>query len=237
DPRYEPMNAILSRAFAGEWHLGGLAVGKIFVIVTMVSEGALLFVAAQAGFIDGPRVMANMALDSWVPHKFSALSERLTMRNGVSLMGGAARATLIYTHGNVDTLVVMYSINVFLTFSLSELGMSKFWIQSRHKDPSWKKHIWVHLTGLALCSTILVITVLEKFKEGGWITLVATSGAIGLCYAVRRHYRVVGQKVAQLNQELAPLLADLDIPATGVTPGSDTLDPGKPTAVLLSGGY
>jgi hypothetical protein len=237
DPRYEPMNAILSRAFAGGWHLRGLAIGKAFVIVTMISEGALLFVAAQAGFIDGPRVMANMALDSWVPHKFSALSEWLTMRNGVYLMGGAALATLVYTRGNVDTLVVMYSINVFLTFSLSELGMSRFWIQSRKKDPSWKKHIWVHLTGLTLCSTILVITVLEKFREGGWITLVATTGAIGLCYAVRRHYRMVGRKVAQLNQELAPLLADPDRPAEGITPGAQELDPTKPTAVLLAGGY
>jgi len=237
DPRYEPMNAFLARAFAGEWHIGGLAIGKAFVILTLVSEGALLFVAAQAGFIDGPRVMANMALDSWVPHKFAALSERLTMRNGVYLMGGAALATLIYTHGNVDTLVVMYSINVFLTFSLSELGMSKFWIQSRKTDPSWKKHIWVHLTGLTLCSTILVITVLEKFREGGWITLVATSGAIALCYFVRRHYRMVGRKVQDLNEELSPLLENPDQPATGIALPPAELDPEKPTAVLLAGGY
>jgi hypothetical protein len=152
-------------------------------------------------------------------------------------MGGAALATLIYTRGNVDTLVVMYSINVFLTFSLSELGMSKFWIQSRKTDPSWKHHIWVHLTGLTLCSTILVITVLEKFKEGGWITLLATSGAIALCYGVRRHYRMVGRKVAELNLELAPLLANPDQPATGITPGPEDLDPDQPTAVLLAGGY
>ena len=237
DPRYVPMNAFWARAFAGEWHIGGFAIGKAFVILTLLSEGALLFVAAQAGFIDGPRVMANMALDSWVPHKFAALSERLTMRNGVYLMGGAALLTLLYTHGSVDTLAVMYSINVFLTFSLSNLGMSKFWIEQRHKDPTWKHHIWVHLLGLGLCATILIITVLEKFKEGGWITLLATSAAVTVCYLVRRHYRMVGRKVAELNQELAPLLADPDRPAEGVTPGSDDLDPDKPTAVLLAGGY
>jgi len=237
DPRYEPMNAILARAFAGAWHLHGLAVGKWFVVLTLVSEGALLFVAAQAGFIDGPRVMANMALDSWVPHKFAALSERLTMRNGVYLMGGAALATLLYTRGNVDTLVVMYSINVFLTFSLSELGMSRFWIRSRRTDPSWKQHIWVHLTGLSLCTTILLITVLEKFREGGWITLLATSGSIALCYGVRRHYRTVGRKVMALNQELAPLLERPDQAREGIQPGPAELDPQRPTAVLLAGGY
>ncbi len=57
-------------------------------IVTLASEGALLVVAAQAGFIDGPRVLANMAVDSWVPHRFSALSDRLTTQNGIVLMGG-----------------------------------------------------------------------------------------------------------------------------------------------------
>jgi hypothetical protein len=152
-------------------------------------------------------------------------------------MGGAALATLVYTRGSVDTLVVMYSINVFLTFSLSNLGMSKFWIQNRHKDPSWKRHVWVHGVGLALCSTILVITVLEKFKEGGWITLVATSFAIGLCYAVRRHYRMVGRKVEELNRELSPLYQDCGNASPSVEPGSTELDPDKPTAVLLAGGY
>ena len=75
--------------------------------------------------------MANMAIDSWLPHRFAALSERLTMQNGVLLMGGASIAALLYTHGDVAKLVVMYSINVFLTFSLSELRDGRFWIQHR----------------------------------------------------------------------------------------------------------
>ena len=62
-----------------------------------LSEAMLLVVAAQAGFIDGPRVLANMAVDSWVPHRFAALSERLTTQNGILLMGAAALAALIYT--------------------------------------------------------------------------------------------------------------------------------------------
>ena len=95
------MNAVLLERVAGGWSLGGVDVGHAFVVIALVSEGALLFVAAQAGFLDGPRVMANMAIDSWLPHRFSALSERLTMRNGVLLMGGAALAALIYTRGDV----------------------------------------------------------------------------------------------------------------------------------------
>src|SRR5207237_650243 len=81
-----------------------LPVGQWFVFITLLSEALLLFVAAQAGFIDGPRVMANMAHDSWFPHRFSALSDRLTMQNGVLLMGGAGFRMLLHTRGEVDAL-------------------------------------------------------------------------------------------------------------------------------------
>ncbi|HSC59405.1 MAG TPA: APC family permease, partial [Gemmatimonadales bacterium] len=79
------MNAVLV-----ERMVGGMPFGHLFLILTLFSEGALLVVAAQAGFIDGPRVLANMAVDSWVPHRFAALSERLTTQNGIVLMGVAA---------------------------------------------------------------------------------------------------------------------------------------------------
>src|SRR5207245_1842865 len=109
------MNYTLADMLAGGLHLGPLAVGHWFVVVTIASEALLLFVAAQAGFIAGPRVMANLAQDSWLPHRFSALSDRLTMQNGVVLMGAISLFMLLYTGGKVDALVVMYSINVFVT--------------------------------------------------------------------------------------------------------------------------
>ena len=117
------LNAVLADSLFGEQGLG-----HWIAVITILSEGALLLVAAQAGFIDAPRVMANMAVDSWLPHRFASLSERLTMRNGVLMIGIAAFAILIYTHGSISDLVVMYSINVFLTFSLSEFGMSRFFL-------------------------------------------------------------------------------------------------------------
>src|SRR5207302_1776752 len=110
----EKMNAGLLTNFFGRWDLGGFSAGTTFVVVSLVAEAALLFVAAQAGFLDGPRVLGNMALDSWMPHRFSQLSDRLVTKNGVYMMGIAAAAALLYTHGDILTLVVMYSINVFI---------------------------------------------------------------------------------------------------------------------------
>jgi amino acid transporter len=226
----ETLNYVLSDLFAGHWTIGGIKIGKAFVILTSVAEGALLIVAAQAGFVDGPRVMSNMALDQWLPNRFAALSEQLTMHNGVYLMAGAAAAALIYTGGDLRTLVVMYSINVFLTFSLSNLAMMRYWWRVRDRE-RWQRPMLIHLLGFAVCAGILAITATEKFGEGGWVTLVITGVVIALCIWVRGHYRQVARKLARLSEELS-----LDaIPA--VAPPPPELDPAKPTAIVLAGGF
>jgi len=219
------LNAVLADGLFANWPMG-----HVISFITIFSEGALLLVAAQAGFVDGPRVMANMAIDSWFPHRFAALSVRLTMRNGILLMGIAAIALLFYTKGSVATLVVMYSINVFITFSLSQLGMSRFFIQRRTDDPRWFRHLLVHLTGLLLCVTILIITTIEKFAEGGWLTLVITSVVIGLCYRIKGHY----QRVRRGMQDLDDTLLDVPVTPHGEPPAIDRT---APTAIQLVSGY
>ena len=231
------MNAVLLERVAGGWMIGHLAVGRGFVVIALVSEGALLFVAAQAGFLDGPRVMANMAVDSWLPHRFSALSERLTMRNGILLMGSAALGALLYTRGQVSKLVVMYAINVFLTFSLSNIAMTVHWIRRRKQDPSWARHLPAHLAAAGLCLLILVVTVVQKFVEGGWLTLLITAALIAFCFGVKRHYRLVVDALAALDGEIPSPQARPDLyPGRPEDPRREP-DPAKPIAVVLVGGY
>jgi hypothetical protein len=182
-----------------------LPFGTALSIITLFSEGILLVVAAQAGFLDGPRVLANMAVDHWVPSRFGALSDRLTAQNGILLMGAASLGALFYTHGDVGKIVVMYSINVFLTFSLSLFGMARKTLAERHTSPGWLRKALVFVVGFLLCATILAITVFEKFGEGGWLTLVVTLGVVGLCFLIRRHYRQVELRLAYLYQDVRHL--------------------------------
>ncbi len=227
------MNAVLIERLTSNWHLGGWRAGEAFTFVALVSEAGLLFIAAQAGFVDGPRVMANMAVDSWMPHRFAALSERLSMQNGVLIMGGTSVAALLYTHGDVSKLVVMYSINVFLTFSLSNFGMSKFWVQHRKDHPDWYRHLPVHLVGLSLCVTILIVTCFEKFGEGGWLTLVITGALVVACLAINRHYEQVLVAIRRMDDELPdPLAATPDASADALT-----IDARQPVAILFVGRY
>jgi amino acid transporter len=231
-PRDRTMNAYLLERVVETWHVGGWHVGHAFLVATLISEGALLFVAAQTGFLDGPRVMANMATDSWLPHRFSALSDRLTMQNGVLIMGVAATALLAYTRGDVSHLVVMYSINVFLTFSLSNVAMTIHWVRHRKQDPSWARHLPAHVAAALLCVTILVITILEKFTAGGWLTLLITSALAGVCVLVKRHYQLVVRAIKKLDQ--ATHVPD---PPAGAPDPLGSPDPREPVAVLFVGGY
>ncbi len=220
-------NAVLVEKVAAGFPLSGT-----LVVLTLFSEGALLVVAAQTGFQGGPAVLANMAVDSWVPHRFAALSERLTTQNGVVLMGAASLAALLYTRGDVRNLVLMYSINVFITFSLSMFAMMRFWFRRRHRTDHgpWRKRAAVFALGFALCVTILAIAILERFTKGGWLTLAVTGTLVALCFVIRKHYRTTYAKLGQLYDELKTLPAEPDAQPAA-------LDPKAPTAAVLVAGY
>lgn len=219
------MNAVLAERFVQV-----VPLGKLFVFLTLISEGALLVVAAQAGFLDGPRVVANMAVDSWMPRRFAALSDRLTTQNGILLMGAASLAALLYTRGNVEQIVVMYSINVFLTFSLSMLAMLLHSARSKKTEGGSGGHVVLFAIGFLLCATILVITTLEKFLLGGWVTLVVTGSVILLAFVIRKHYETVTEKLGGLYRQLT------SIPKTSEGMVSAP-DPSQPTAAILVAGY
>lgn len=224
------MNYLLTASFLDEIGIGGGGLGFTFLWATLLSEGALLVVAAQAGFIGGPRTLGYMAHDSWAPRWFSTLSERLATENGILLMGASALAALWYTHGNVGTLVIMYSINVFLTFSLSMIGMCRHWWARRGGDALWRRRLALFVVGAILCVGILAVTVVQKFSEGGWVTLAVTGVCIVTALLIHRYYRRVGEKLKVLDQTLG------QIPTKG-EPCSAPLDPTRPTALILVGGY
>jgi amino acid transporter len=224
------LNATLWDILTSGWSVGGFPVGPLVVAITLISEGALLFVAVQTGFTAGPRTLAAMAVDEWVPKRMAHLSERLVTQNGVIAMGLAAVAVLIYTMGQVKILIVMYSINVFMTFTLSQLGMVRHWWQVRGEGGHWRRRMIVAMTGTSVTATVLLVTSVIKFSEGGWVTLIATGVLVGFCYVVRTHYRRVRRMLRSLDEVLGNLpLSEHGAPAELVNDG--------PTAIVLVESY
>jgi amino acid transporter len=226
------LNAVFLGAVTGSWG----ATGGIVVSAVLVTEAAILFVAAQAGFLDGPRVLANMALDRWVPTRFAYLSDRLVAQNGILLMGGAALVLMELSGGSVELLLVLYSINVFVTFVLSQLGMVRHWWQVRGREAHWRKGLVLNGLGLALTVFILATITSVKFFEGGWATLAVTGALVCLCLATRRHYDQVGQLIRRLDslkQGVEAEMERLSAPAEAREPAG----PQTRTAVVLVSGF
>jgi amino acid transporter len=192
---HKTLNAVLLDNLTSGW---GQFWSRGFVFITLASEATLLFVAAQTGFIDGPRIMSNMAIDHWFPKKFAALSDRLVTLNGVLLMGLGSIIVMMISKGSVALLVVLYSINVFITFTISQVGMVKYWWTTREKQSHWRRKLTINSIGLVLTSFILVSVIILKFGEGGWVTLLITGLLISLAVIIKRHYFNVAKKLQKL---------------------------------------
>lgn len=219
------LNAVLFESITAAWPGD---TGKWFVGISMLSATALLFIAAQAGFLDGPRVLANMAMDRWFPSRFATLSDRFVTQNGILLMGGAALLVLLVTHGAVGLLVVLYSINVFITFTLSQFGMVRHWWKNRATAPQWKRKLAINGIGLCFTSFILVSLCVVKFHEGGWVTLVVTGAVVALAFFVKRHYVGALKDFKRLNNLV-------DVTKLPALPASTRPNQGRTAIVLVKG--
>ncbi|MFH1602919.1 MAG: APC family permease [Pseudomonadota bacterium] len=191
-------------------------------------EGGLLFVAANTGFLGGPAVLSNMAMDSWVPHKFRYLSTRLVTENGILVMGLAALGILLWTRGSVSLLVILYSISVFLTFAVSLFGLCVYWWRNRKEQGNWAARLALSAIGFLVCSVILVMLLVDKFAQGGWLTAVIIVAIIGLCVIIRNHYNWAKVQIRKVDEIFAnqPFGSIVDAPEP---------DPSLPTAAFLVG--
>lgn len=223
-----PQQGVTLNAVVFQSILGSSNIGKMILMITLLLEAGLLFVAANTGFLAGPAVLANMAIDGWMPNRFRHLSTRLVVQNGVILFGFFALAILIWCQGKVSLLVILYSINVFVTFSLSLFGMCVYWAKKRKTaSNAWILRLIFSFFAFVITSSILITTLFTKFGQGGWLTVVVTCTVIFICLLIKRHYRRFNKKLAQLDLQLKqPITLPLE---------TTQLDPQLPTAIILVG--
>lgn len=208
--------------------LGPSDAGRLALFITLLLEAGLLLVAANTGFLAGPAVLANMAIDGWMPNRFRHLSTRLVVQNGVILFGIFAICILLWCRGKVSLLVILYSINVFITFSLSLLGLCVHWVKQRKTTLlRWRWRLALSAFAFLITSSILCITLISKFESGGWLTVLITCTVSALCLVIKRHY---DQLQAKLHLVDVQLKQPINLPLQ-----TTLLDPGLPTAVIFVG--
>src|SRR6266487_712195 len=226
----QTLNAVVFGSIIETFNWGGGTSGTVALSAVLAFEAGLLLVASNTGFLGGPAVLANMAADSWVPHQFRYLSTRLVTENGILVMGVAALGILLWTRGSVDLLVVLYSINVFLTFSLSLLGLCIYWVGARNTDSRWVKRLALSVLGLAVTLGILVVTVVEKFTEGGWVTMAITTLVIAIGLVIQHHYEEAKRRIRKFD-------AVFEEQPFGSVAKPPKLEPEAPTAAFIVGSH
>jgi amino acid transporter len=222
----QPVNGMTLNAVVFRDILGTSYWGHIGLVTLLIFEAGLLFVGANTGFLGGPAVLANMAQDDWVPRRFTGLSTRLVKQNGILFFGVFSIITLILTQGHIELLVIFYSINVFVTFSVSLLGLMVYWWKNRTKKEKWLGNLLLSTLAFSLCVIILLTIIISKIGFGSWMTLLFTSIVVLTCINIKKRYK----KHEKLKRKLDK---SLELPLQEKTQRMTALDSTKPTAVFL----
>lgn len=178
--------------------------GFAFYLVQAFTFAILVF-AANTSFQGFPRLAAVLAHDDFLPRRFQNLGDRLVFSNGVLVLTGVAAVLLLVFRANVDSLIHLYVLGVFVAFTLAQAGMVRHWLRAHERG--WRGGVALNAVGAVATGLVTVIVLEAKFREGAWIVVVAIPLLVALFLAVRRQYRRVSRLTALGAAPLAPLAA------------------------------
>jgi amino acid transporter len=162
--------------------------GALFVLV-QVATVLVLALAANTAFADFPRLSSFLARDDFMPRQFAFRGERLAFTTGIVALSGFAALLLIAFGASVTALIPLYTLGVFLAFTLSQSSMVVRWWQRR--EAGWWRGIAINGLGALTTGVIALIVVQSKFLSGAWMVVVAIPLLVLLMLGIRAHYRAV----------------------------------------------
>jgi amino acid transporter len=162
--------------------------------LVQVATMLILVLAANTAFADFPRLSSIVARDRFLPRQFMNQGDRLAFSNGIIVLSVFAGLLLIAFHGDTQSLLPLYMIGVFVSFTLSQTGMVIHW--RRLRESGWKSSAVVNGIGAVVTAIVLVIVAITKALEGAWIIILLIPCLVAIFQATRRHYDRVA---AQLN--------------------------------------
>jgi hypothetical protein len=137
-----------------------------------------------------------------MPHQFKFRGDRLAFTTGILFLGIVAAVLVVVFEGNVNRLINLYAIGVFLAFSSSDTGMVVHWWKTR--GPGWKRSIVINGVDAVFTLSIMVIAIMTKFTSGGWLIVILIPLIVSLLQMVHRHYARVGKELSILPDQLPP---------------------------------
>lgn len=154
---------------------------------------AILVLAANTSYQGFPRLSAILARDRYFPRQFVNLGDRLVYSNGIVVLAGIASLLIWAFDADVNALIHLYVIGVFTAFTLSQVGMVRYW--QRRRAPGWRKSLALNGAGAVATAVVALLVVETKFLEGAWAVAVAIPLLVAAFYGINRHYRKVARRL------------------------------------------
>ncbi len=187
-----------------------------------VSTLLVLVLAANTSYSDFPRLSSLLAKDGFLPRQLAQLGDRLVFSNGILLLSVLSSVPLILLHGSVDSIIPLYAVGVFTSFTLSQLGMVRHW--QKERSSGWQTSAAINTIGSAATFLVLATILVTKFEGGAWAVAIAIPVVVYLFSSIHRHYTYVSQRLS---------LAGVEVPARAATSRLMPEDVTHPAIVLV----
>ncbi|SRX95725.1 amino acid transporter [Rhodococcus jostii RHA1] [Mycobacterium shimoidei] len=191
--------AQLAQTVFGSFHIG-------FLLVT-AATALILALAANTAFNGFPVLGAVLAQHSYLPRQLHTRGDRLAFSNGIVFLSVAALLAIISFSAEVSALIQLYIVGVFISFTLSQIGMVRHWTRLLHNETepvARRKMIRsriVNTIGFLSTGTVLLVVLVTKFVAGAWIAVVTMAALFILMKAIRRHYDAVSRELREQEAE------------------------------------
>jgi amino acid transporter len=206
-----------------------------FYYVIQGTTALILILAANTSFADFPRLSSLLARDRFMPRQFATRGDKLVFSNGIIILAVFAAILVAVFSGDTSRLIPLYAVGVFLSFTLSQVGMVRHWLKAgrartasdvepgreeRKQAAHWKKSIVVNGLGAIATFIVLVVLVITKFIHGAWIVVVLIPLLVAMFRAIRRHYLDVANQLTSEGVEgLRPIRHEVIVPISGIHRG------------------
>ena len=165
-----------------------------YLVVVQVATALLLTLAANTSFADFPRLSSFLARDGFMPRQFAFRGDRLAFSTGIIALAGLAGLLLIAFGASVTALIPLYTLGVFVAFTLSQGGMVRRWWHRR--EPGWRRGMFINGLGAVTTAVIVLIVASSKFLQGAWLVMIMVPILMALMLGIRRHYRSMALAIA-----------------------------------------
>ena len=166
--------------------------GFLFYLV-QVMTAAILILAANTAFADFPRLSSILAQDKFMPRQLLNRGDRLVFSNGVLILALIASGLVIVFKADLNRLIQLYLVGVFISFTLSQAGMVLRW--RKLKAPGWQKSAAINAFGATITGVVLCVVVATKFMHGAWIIIAAIPVVMVLMHSIHKHYTDVSRQL------------------------------------------